>query len=164
MQGSLSYRALNDAEIFIYVGDGKSVEVEAIGHFRLLLTIVIYLDLKETFIVSSFRRNLVSISVLDKLDYTCSFGKSQFSLYLNSNIGLSGFNNLYMLDIIVSYYETLHVSSCGTKRKLTNENSTTLWHKRLGHKSKNRIERLVSNGILDSLDFTKLTICVECIK
>ena len=39
---------------------------------------------------------------------------------------ISGFENLYLLDITASYYETLHVSSCGTKRKLTDENSTTL--------------------------------------
>ena len=62
------------------------MEVEAIGHFRLLLKTGIYLDLKETFIVPSFRRNLVSIFVLDKLGYTCSLKNSQFSLYLNSNI------------------------------------------------------------------------------
>ena len=37
MQGCLSYREPNDAERFIYVDDGKSVEGEAIGHFRLLL-------------------------------------------------------------------------------------------------------------------------------
>ena len=151
MQGCLSYRAPNDTERFIYVGDGKPVEVEAIRHLRLLLKTRIYLDLKETFIVPSFRRNLVSIHVLDKLGYTCSFGNSQFSLYLNSNIvgtgSLSRFDNLYFLDIIVSYYETWHVSSCGTKRKLTNENSLTLWHKRFGHVAKNRIKRLVSNGI-----------------
>ena len=73
MQGCLSYRAPNDAKRFIYVGIGKSMEVEAIGHFRLLLKTEIYLDLKETFIIPSFRRNLVSNSVLDKRDYTCSF-------------------------------------------------------------------------------------------
>ena len=102
------------------------------------------------------------------MGYTCSLRNSQFSLYLNSNIigtgSLYGFDNLYLLNIIASYYETLHVSSHGTKRKLTNENSTTLWHKRLGHISKNRIERHMSNGILDSLEFTDFTICVECIK
>ena len=168
MQGCLSKRAPNDAERFIYMSDEKSMEVEAIEHFRLLLNTRIYLDLKDTFIVLSFRRNLVFIFVLDKLGYTCSFGNSQFSLYLNSNIvgtgSLSGFENLYSLDIIASYHETLHVSSHGTKRKLTNENFATLWHKRLGHISKNRIERLVSNRILNSLDFTNFTIYVECIK
>ena len=65
MQGCLSYRAPNDAKRFIYVGDGKSVEVEAIGHFRLLLKTRIYLDLKETFIVPSFKRNLVFISKIN---------------------------------------------------------------------------------------------------
>ena len=36
---------------------------------------------------------------------------------------LYGFENLYLLDIITSYYETLHIPSRGTKRKLINENS-----------------------------------------
>ena len=40
----------------------------------------------------------------------------------------------------------------------------TLWHKRLGHISKWRIERLVSNVILNPLDFTDFDICVNCIK
>ncbi|MCV5003951.1 hypothetical protein OFM39_30305, partial [Escherichia coli] len=66
MQGCLSYRKPNDAERRIYVGDGKSVEVEAIGHFRLLLSTGYYLDLIDTFVVPSFRRNLVSVSCLDK--------------------------------------------------------------------------------------------------
>ena len=117
----------NDAKKFMYVGDEKLVEVKAIEHFRLLLKTEIYLGLKETFIVPTFRHNLVSIYILDKLGYICSFRNSQFSLYLNSNIvGIAGFENLYLLDIVASYYETLHVSSCGTKRKLTNENSATL--------------------------------------
>ena len=39
-----------------------------------------------------------------------------------------------------------------------------LWHKRLGHISKQRIERLVSDGILDSLDLRDFKVCIECIK
>ena len=55
MQGYLSYRKPNDIERYIYVGDGKKVEIEAIGKFRLLLITESYLDLDETFIVPSFR-------------------------------------------------------------------------------------------------------------
>lgn len=33
-----------------------------------------------------------------------------------------------------------------------------------GHISKNRVERLVTDGILDSIDLTKFDVCVECIK
>ena len=72
--------------------------------------------------------------------------------------------NLYLLDIIVSYNESLHVESRGTKRKLSNDNSATLWHKRLGHVSKFRVERIVSDEISDSLDFTDFDVCIDCIK
>ena len=168
MQGCLWSRKPNDAERCIYVGDGKAASVEAIGTFRLLLKTGCFLDLEETFIVPSFRRNLVSISTLDKFGYSCSFGNNKFSLFQNSNLvgtgSLSLSDNLYLLDTIVSYNETLHTSSCGTKRKLTNENSAMVWHKRLGHISKQRIERLVSDEILDPLDLTDFKVYVQCIK
>ena len=168
MQGCLSYRKPNDAERRIYVGDGKSVEVEAIGHFRLLLSTGYYLDLIDTFVVPSFRRNLVSVSCLDKLGYCCSFQNSCFSLSINSKVVGTGslmvYDNLYLLETIASYNETLNVESHGTKRKFNNENSSSLWHKRLGHISRNRVERLVSEGILDQIDFSDFDVCVECIK
>ncbi|KAL5582663.1 hypothetical protein UlMin_015105 [Ulmus minor] len=139
MQGCLSYRKPSDAERCIYVGDGQSVEVEAIGHFRLLL----------------------------KSGYCCSFGNNRFTLSINSNaVGtglLNVYDNLYLLETVPSYNETLHVESRGTKRKLNKDNSASLWHKRLGHISKSRVERLVSDEILESLDFSDFDICVECI-
>ena len=39
-----------------------------------------------------------------------------------------------------------------------------LWHKRLGHISKERVERLIKNDILSSLDFEDMKICVDCIR
>jgi len=168
MKGCLNYRKPTDSERWIYVGNGKSMEVEAIGHFRLLLCTGFYLDLKDTFVVPSFRRNLISISYLDKSGYSCSFGNSKFSLSFNSNIvgtgSLLAYDNLYLLDTVTTYNETLNIESHGTKRKIDNTQSGALWHKRLGHISKNRVERLVSNGILESIDFTNFDVCVECIK
>ncbi|RXY49384.1 hypothetical protein DD573_30000 [Klebsiella pneumoniae] len=58
---------------------------------------------------------------------------------------------------------TLH-HNVGTKHSLVNEQSTFLWHKRLGHISRERMEILIKNEILPYLDFTDLNICVECIK
>jgi hypothetical protein len=72
----------------------------------------LYLNLFDTFVVLSFRRNLISISALDKLGFFCSFGDEKFGLYRHSNMVASGFlsvmNNLYALDTIVSYNETLN--------------------------------------------------------
>ncbi|RVW48540.1 Retrovirus-related Pol polyprotein from transposon TNT 1-94 [Vitis vinifera] len=86
-------------------------------------------------------------------------------IYVGDGTGLLNvYDNLYLLETVPSYNETLHVESRGTKRKLNKDNSASLWHKRLGHISKSRVERLVSDGILDSLDFSDFDICVECIK
>jgi len=108
--------------------------VETIGTFRLQLKTGFYLDLFETFVVPSFRRNLISISSLDKFGFSCSFRNNKVSLYQNSNLIGSGslIDNFYMLDVNYSYNEILQTNSCGTKRKLK-ENLATLWHKHLGH-------------------------------
>ncbi|RZB42862.1 actin [Glycine soja] len=63
-----------------------------------------------------------------------------------------------------SYGESFNAELRGTKHRINNTNSGVLWHKRLGHISKNGIERLVSSGILDSIDFRSFDVCVECIK
>ena len=149
------------------MGNGNKALVEVIGLFRLQLEFGCYLDLDKTLYVLSFRWNLVSVSCLDKSDYSYSFGNGKMTIFQYSNmISISSLvGNLYKLDIYVSHiYESLHASNCGTNRKLTDENSSMLWHKRLGYISKQRIQRLMSEGILDSLNFSDLKICIECIK
>ena len=50
----------------------------------------------------------------------------------------------------------MHVHT-GTKRCGMNEDSSMLWHQRLGHISIQRIKRLV-NRVLSTLDFTDFTL------
>ena len=89
-----------------------------------------YLDLKDTFVVPSFRRNLVSVSYLDKLGYLCSFGNNVFRLSFNSNIVGTGSllvnDNLYLLDIVASYGESINAELCCTKCRIDNTNSGAL--------------------------------------
>ena len=42
--------------------------------------------------------------------------------------------------------------------------SFMLWHKRLGHISRNIMERLVKDGVLQDLDFSDFTTCIDCVK
>ena len=89
------------------------------------------------------------------------------NFYLNlSVIGTDNLTDkLYKLNIKASNgNETLHSSNYGIKQKLTNENSSMLWHRRLGHISNQCIQRLVLEGILDPLDFSDFQFCIECIK
>lgn len=91
------------------------------------------MDFDGTVIVPPFGRNLISISALDKFDYSCSFGNEKFSLFHDSNLlgsgSLSCYDNLFSIDTIASYNESLQLSTRGIKRKLTNENSVALWYK-----------------------------------
>jgi hypothetical protein len=50
------------------------------------------------------------------------------------------------------------------KRKRIDSESSKLWHCRLGHISRGRIERLVKESILPPLEFSNLEQCVDCIK
>ena len=42
-------------------------------------------------------------------------------------------DNLYLLDIVALFNETLYINTCGTKCKLIDKDVVMLWHKRLGH-------------------------------
>ncbi len=39
-----------------------------------------------------------------------------------------------------------------------------LWHRRLGHISREILERMVKQGVLYSMDFSDFNTCVDCIK
>ena len=98
MQGCIWSRKPSDAQRFIHVGDGNEVPVEAIDIFRLFFETGPFIELTETYVVPSFKWNLISISILDKYGYSCSFGDKKFSLFLNSSLVATSFliDSLYM--------------------------------------------------------------------
>ena len=126
IDGITSESTSNDGERYIYVGNGKKVEVEAIENFRLLSTTGFSLDLDETFIVLSFRSNLIFIYALDKSSFFFSFRNEKFSLFNDSKLvgsnSLSTDDNVYLLDTIASFNESLQLSTRGIKKMLINEN------------------------------------------
>eukprot|EP00253_Pinus_taeda_P012396 PITA_12396 len=75
MQGCLSHHKPSEAERYVYVGNGNKVEVESIGKFRLLCKIGFYFD---ALVVPSFRRNLISVSYLDKNGYGKQTNKCKY--------------------------------------------------------------------------------------
>ena len=72
---------------------------------------------------------------------------------------------LYLFNKGLNYYVNYVVAPIvASKHPRANNNSSMLWHKRLGHISRHIMERLVKDGILPNLDFSDLSICVECVK
>jgi len=60
-------------------------------------------------------------------------------------------DGLYKLNLHASYVESLYVNNLGNKRTSIKENSYSLWHRRLGHISKERFQKFVSSGPIGPL-------------
>ena len=105
------------------------------------------------------------MSKLGVAGYSFKFGNGYFNFFKRTFMIGSGtlYDGLYKLNLDNLYAETLLTlhHNVGTKRSLGDERSAYLWHKRLGHISKEKkLQRLVKNEILPDLDFTDLNVCV----
>ena len=150
----------------IYSGNKMCSHVEAVGTYNLVLSSSFILHLEKTFYIPSFSRNLISVSRLVHLDYSFNFSETSFNLFYKSDL----VGNDTLSDGLFSIklqndttYNAMHVHT-GTNRCVVNENSSILWHRRLGHISKEIIKILVNDGVLSTLDFTDFKTCVDCIQ
>jgi len=112
------------------------VPVEAVETYCLKLDIRHHLDLLETLYVPNLSRNLVSLSKLDVIGYSFNFGNECFNLFKHNHFIGTG---LYVETILTLHHNVV------TKLSLVNERSAFLWHKRFGHISRERMERLIKD-------------------
>ncbi|KAL8170304.1 hypothetical protein V2J09_022108 [Rumex salicifolius] len=134
-------------EKFIYSGNKIASHVEAVGTCSLILSSGFNLCLEKTFYVPNFARNLISVSRLVPFGYSFNFSDTGFSIFRKSKVIGSGIlsGNLFHLDL---QNDTTHNSMhTGLKRCIMNEDSSMLWHRRLGHISIERVKRLVKEGL-----------------
>jgi hypothetical protein len=137
------------------------------------------LYLHNVLYVPSLSRNLISVSCLDDDGYDYQFGNRQCLILFDNKVVSLAFrqDKLYML----SMQENVNVV-CNDENIMCNEQvssstnvsskckrcddaiSAKLWHYRLGHISKGRIERLIKDDILIPLDFSNSDYCINCIK
>ncbi|XP_059294564.1 uncharacterized protein LOC132047552 [Lycium ferocissimum] len=149
----------------IYSGNKMQSRVEAIGTCTLVLSSGFILELEKTFYISNFCRNLISVSRLMPLGYSF-FLEGYSNLFYKSKLVGNGtlFEGLFSLNLQNDSTPIVMHVQAGTKCCVMNEDSSILWHRRLGHISIDRIKRLVNDGVLSTLDFTDFDTCVNCIK
>ena len=112
-----------------------SSRVEAISTYSHVLSSDFILELENTFYVPSVSRNLISISRLVPLGFSFSFSDSGFSLSNKSKVIGYGTLSYCLFHIQLQNdftYNSMHVT-VGLKRCVKNEESSMLWHRRLGH-------------------------------
>ncbi|KAK2420702.1 putative mitochondrial protein [Trifolium repens] len=166
LHGMQDLRKPVGSEKTVLSGSRMGSHVEAIGTCILILDNGFVLKLERTFYVPSFSRSLISVSRLVPFGYSFHFKDTSFELFYNSKCVGNGIlsDGLYRINLQnETIYSSMHVKT-GIKRCNINENSSMLWHRRLGHISIERIKRLVKDGVLNTLDFADFETCVDCIK
>ena len=172
LQGFRTSRIVPRGERSIRVANGVEAEVEAIGELPLELNKGFILHLNNVLYVPSLSRNLISVTCLDDEGFKCHFDDKQcLIIYDNKCVGLAfRQDKLYLLSLnehvnVVCNEMNSSSTNASTKRKrCDNETSSKLWHCRLGHISRGRIERLIKEEILHPLDFSNSEHCIDCIK
>ncbi|GJV31300.1 retrotransposon protein, putative, ty1-copia subclass [Tanacetum coccineum] len=133
-------KKLKPGALSLYVGDGHLAAVEAIGEFHLFSLLY-----KDGFVNRFENGNSISVS------------KNNL-IYFNAIPR----DNIY--EIVMSFSSVKKDSSnvVSNKRAKLNLDSALLWHCRLGHINKKRIEKLQHDGLLDSTDIKSFEKCVAC--
>ena len=152
----------------VFVGEGTKVNIEAIGVVRLKLKSGFILKLNDVLYVPAMRRNLLSASKLVKQGLAFLVDDDSVKIFrknrLHSLLGSAYMHDeLWKLECIVDH-TSLHVMNVNTKRMHESEVSYILWHKRLGHISKERVLQLSKTNLIPSLDFKNAEQCVDCMK
>ena len=150
------------SEKYIYSGNKMSSHVEAIGDCSLVLSSGFVLALEKTFYVPKFSRKLISVSRLVPFGYSFQFSNENFHLYYKSELVGNGTlsDGLFRINLLNNNCYNATQIHAGIKRCVMNEDSSMLWHRRLGHISIDRIKKLVNERILSVLVET----CRDCIK
>ncbi|RVW81965.1 Retrovirus-related Pol polyprotein from transposon TNT 1-94 [Vitis vinifera] len=162
LQEMTNRRKSSKHEECVYMGDGSKVKVEFFGMIKLKLIIESFLLLHNVAFIPSLRRNLISVSSLDRHGYSFHFGGGKVDIFCNSVLIGNGvlFGNLYSLSLHHGLLcDSSSVNSVvGCKRARMNLSSSMLWHKRLGEDdTKTRKEKIDRCG--STLDLIHTDIC-----
>jgi hypothetical protein len=173
LQGFRSMRTTQRSERHVKVVNGVQADVEAVGDVSLELADGFILTLRDDLFVPSLQRNLINVSCLGNDGFDCHFGDGKCEILCNNECVGFAFQkqDLYLFSLGENVNSICDVNenvssfvNANRKRKRTQHTSSKLWHCRLGHILRGRIERLVKNKILPPLEFSDLEQCRECIK
>ena len=159
------HRELADRDVTMRVGSGEIVSAKAVGVARLNFRNK-FLVLNNVFFIPSFRRNLISVSMLHEQLFSISFINNEIVISRN---GLEVChakpeNGLYVLRPTErslnnsKLFKVEHPKS-NKRQKVSHSDNMYLWHLRLGHIILDRINPLVKDGPLRELNVGTLLVC-----
>ncbi|GKA41393.1 retrotransposon protein, putative, ty1-copia subclass [Tanacetum coccineum] len=164
-EGFREARKLKQGAPYLYVGNGVHAQVEAIGSFDLFLPNGLVICLDNCHYAPSITRGVVSVHHLVENGFVQRF--MDFGISVSKNnvyyFNVIPSNGIYEIDMHNLVQNVNSIYNISTKRAKHNLDSTYLWHCRLAHISKKRIEKLQQEGLLKSTDDESFDQCVSCL-
>ncbi|GKD81655.1 retrotransposon protein, putative, ty1-copia subclass, partial [Tanacetum coccineum] len=157
-------RKLKTGALSLYVGDGHRAAIEAIGEFHLCLPSGLVLILHNCHYAPSITRGIILVSRLYDDGFVNRFDGNVLLVSRNNLVYFSAIprDGIYDIDLSSSNTNDSSMYAVSNKRAKLNLDSTLLWHYRLGHISKKRIEKLQHDGLLNSTDIKFFKKRVSC--
>ncbi|GJV68703.1 retrotransposon protein, putative, ty1-copia subclass [Tanacetum coccineum] len=163
-QGLRASRKLKPGALSLYVGNGQREAVEAIGIFYLCLPSGLEIVLNNCHYAPSITRGVISVSRLYEDGFINRFVNNTIQVSRNNMVYFSAIprDGIFEIDLSNSYANESSIYTVSNKRAKLDLDSALLWHCRLGHISKKRIEKLQHDGLLNSTDLRAFEKCVPC--
>lgn len=108
--------------------------------------------------VPELKRSLLSLGMFDKAGYVCKLENGTIKIIKGAMVKLRGklANGLYIL-------EGQTILGTATLTSLNEQQTTTLWHRTLGHVSERGLIELHKQGLLGSANLGSLDLCEHCV-
>ncbi|GKA46169.1 zinc finger, CCHC-type containing protein [Tanacetum coccineum] len=151
-EGLRGSKKLNPGALSMYMGNGQRAAVEAIGNYHLCLPGLVIV-LNNCHYAPSITRGIILVSCLYEDGFINRFELNIANFVSKNNVVyFSAILRDGVYEIEMSYSNTNDSSmyAVSNKRAKLNLDSSLLWHCRLGHISKKRIEKLQHDGLLNS--------------
>ncbi|GKA38644.1 putative reverse transcriptase domain-containing protein [Tanacetum coccineum] len=162
--GLRASRKLKPGALSLYVGNGQREAVDAIGNFDLSLPSGLVIVLNNCHYAPSITRGVILVSRLYEDGFINRFVNNTIQVSRNNMVYFSAIprDGIFEIDLSNSYANENSIYTVSNKRAKLDLDSALLWHCRLGHISKKRIEKLQHDGLLNSTDLRAFEKCVPC--
>nr|GEX10503.1 hypothetical protein [Tanacetum cinerariifolium] len=161
LRGSMK---LKPSALSLYVGNGQCAAVEAIRSYHLSHPSGLVIVLNNFHYAPSITRGIISVSCLYDDGYVNCFMDNSIQVSRNNVVYFSVIprDGIFEIDLSNSYANVISIYALSNKRAKSNLDSDILWHCRLRHISKKRIEKLQHDRLLNSTDHRAFEKCVPC--
>ncbi|KAJ9541503.1 hypothetical protein OSB04_028009 [Centaurea solstitialis] len=161
LQGFTRRKTLRKDRSNLRVGEGTPLIAEAVGSYSLSLPSGLVLELDNCYYIPNMIKNVLSFDLLVDQGFYYKYSYKMILVFKNNIFYFKAtpVDGLYTVNLKDNNSEIYHIS----KRSKDIEDQTYLWHCRLGHINKKRVELLLKGGFLGNFDYKPFDNCESCL-